>query len=141
MALPVPEAGLVIRFNYLWRREAARGAEHARYPRPCAIVVSRRVGNDGQTYVAVAPITHSDPGTSAKAMRLPPRVKEYLGLDDAPSWVIADEINEFVWPGFDLAPTETGEIAYGRLPPRLFRQLREMVLDVARAGGLGRVPR
>jgi len=141
VALPTPEPGLVIAFEYLWRREAEAGRETAKYARPCAIVLSRRLAGDGRTIVAVVPITHSSPAEGVRAIELPRRVKEHLGLDDQRSWVVTDELNEFAWPGFDLALTPGGEVAYGALPPRLFEQIRAAVLEAARAGGLGRVRR
>jgi mRNA-degrading endonuclease toxin of MazEF toxin-antitoxin module len=141
MALPVPEPGLVIRFNYLWRREQSLGRENARYPRPCAVVLSHRRAADGLTLVVVAAVTHTPPAAGARAVELPPRVKQSLGLDDARSWVVTDEVNEFVWPGFDLAPTARGDVAYGLLPPRLYETIRLAVLEAARAGRLGRVRR
>lgn len=140
-ALPTPEAGLVIRFNYLWRRERDQGRDNARYPRPCAIVLAHRRSSDGQVLTLVAPITHSPPTDYDRAIELPPQVKTHLGLDAHRSWVITDEVNEFVWPGFDLAPDAAGDIAYGFLPPRLYEKIRRSVLEAARDGRLGRVDR
>jgi hypothetical protein len=140
MALPAPEPGLVIWFNYLWRRERASGRDNARYARPCAIVLAHRDAGDGLVLVMVAPITHAQPDERA-ALQLPPRVKRHLGLDDQPSWIVTDEVNEFVWPGFDLAADEHGEVAIGYLPPRLFDDVRDAILASARSGRLGRVPR
>ncbi|MDP3868345.1 hypothetical protein [Phenylobacterium sp.] len=88
MALPKPEVGLVIRFNYLWRREHDQGRDNARYPCPCAIILSHRRAADGLTIVLVAPITHSAQAADRSALEIPPRVKEHLGLDDARSWVV-----------------------------------------------------
>jgi mRNA-degrading endonuclease toxin of MazEF toxin-antitoxin module len=141
MPLPVPEPGIVIRFNYLWRRESEEGRDNARYPRPCAIVLSHRRAADGLTIIVVAPITHSPPASTTRAVEIPPRVKLHLGLDAAKSWVIADEVNEFAWPGFDLEPDRNGEVAVGVLPPRLYERVRTLVLESARAGGLSRVQR
>jgi hypothetical protein len=141
MALPTPEPGLVIAFNYLWKRERDLGRDNARYPRPCAIVLTMRRAADGQTVVMVCPITHTSPSTDVRALLLPARVKQSLGLDDAPSWVITDEVNEFVWPGFDLARNEKGEVAYGLLPPRLFDRIRESLLEAARASALAQTLR
>jgi mRNA-degrading endonuclease toxin of MazEF toxin-antitoxin module len=141
MALPLPEPGLVIRFNYLWKREQDQGRENARYPRPCAIVLSHRRAADGGTVVLVVPITHSAPTPDTLALELPPRVKQHLGLDDALSWVVVDEVNEFAWPGFDLAPNSQGEVAYGLLPPKFYERVRVRVLESAQAGRLDRVPR
>lgn len=141
MAIPDPEAGLVIRFNYLWKREHELGRDNARHPRPCAIVLPHRRASDGLTMVLVAPITHSEPDADTQAVELPPRVKQHLGLDDARSWVVVDEVNEFAWPGFDLAPNPGGEIAYGHLPSKLYEKIRLRVLECAQAGALGRTVR
>ena len=91
--------------------------------------------------VVVVPITHAPPSPDTKALPLPPAVKRHLGLDEQPSWVVVDEVNEFVWPGFDLAANDRGEVAYGFIPGRLHRQIRELVLECARTGALGRVAR
>lgn len=141
MALPTPRPGLVIRFNYLWQREHTAGREHARYPRPCAIVLATRRAADGLLMVLVAPITHSAPLADTDAIELPPKVKQHLGLDDARSWVITDEVNEFAWPGFDLAPDAKGEVAYGLLPSRLYDKMRDRILRQVQARRLGRVSR
>jgi hypothetical protein len=141
MALPIPEVGLVIHFNYLWKREQRHGREVARYARPCAIVVAMRRGSDGALIVVVSPITHAPPDDDTTAIEVPPPVKRHLGLDEARSWVMTDEVNEFVWPGFDLQPNERGEIAYGMLPSCFFQRLRQAILDRASAGGLDRVRR
>lgn len=141
MALPVPEPGLVIRFNYLWKREDDQGRDNARYPRPCAIVLSLRRAADGLTLVMVAPISHSAPMPDTRALEMPAAVKRHLGLDDARSWIIVDEVNEFAWPGFDLAPDARGEIALGLLPPKFYEAVRRMVLESAQLGALGRVVR
>ena len=117
------------------------GLDNARYPRPCAIILSHRRATDGLTIVMVAPITHSAPAPDELALEIPSRVKQHLGLDDAPSWVVTDEVNEFAWPGFDLAPNQEGEIAYGIPPPKLYNKIRDMVLESARSGGLGRILR
>lgn len=58
MSWPDPEPGLVIRYAYLWRREAAMGREEGVKDRPCAIVAAVREETDGLR-VYVLPITHS----------------------------------------------------------------------------------
>ena len=142
MNLPAPEPGLVIAFNYLWRREYDAGLEHGRYPRPCAIVVAYRRSADGAQIVTVAPIITRDPGPDDVAVLIPPTVKRHLGLDaDRPSWVIVGEVNEFAWPGFDLETNARGAIAYGFGPGALHAKIREGVLAAARAQRLQRTPR
>ena len=142
MDLPAPEPGLVIAFNYLWRREYDAGLEHGRYPRPCAIVVAYRRAADGARIVTVAPITTREPGPDDAAVPIPAAVKRHLGLDaDQLSWVIVGEVNEFAWPGFDLEANARGEIAYGFVPRGLHAKIREGVLAAARAQQLRRTPR
>ena len=141
MTLPDPDIGLVIHFNYLWRREHEQGRDNARYPRPCAIVVARRQVSGGPTMVVVVPITHAAPTADTVAIEIPQTVKRHLGLDDQRSWIIADEVNEFAWPGYDLQPGTGGKVAYGYLPDRLFQRVRSALMESIRAGRLGRVSR
>ena len=141
-ALPEPEPGLVISFNYLWRRERDQGLEHGRYPRPCAIVVAVRPDPDGPRIVTVVPITTKPPLADQPAVEIPAAIKRHLGLDaDIPSWAIVDELNEFAWPGFDLEPSASGEIAYGFIPPKLYERIRLGLVEALRARRLGRVQR
>ena len=52
---------------------------------------------------------------------MPDDVKRHLGLDMAPQWIILDEINRFVWPGYDLRDVPaTGAASYGMLPRRRY---------------------
>ena len=139
MEIPRPEPGLVVHFNYLWNREHERGRDEARYPRPCAVILSYRRTADGTLVVLLAPITHSQPDDLA--VEIPRAVKAHLGLDDARSWVVLGEVNETAWPGYDLQPNARGEYAYGFLPPRLFNQIKAKVLDALRTRALTRVPR
>jgi hypothetical protein len=82
MAIPDPEPGLVVQFNYLWSREFDRGRREAHYPRPCAIVLSYRRAADGAMIATLAPITHSEPRPGDRAIEIPAAVKTQLGLDD-----------------------------------------------------------
>jgi hypothetical protein len=141
LAIPDPEIGLVIHFNYLWKREQDQGRDNARYARPCAIVVARRRQADGTVIVMVVPITHSAPDAETKALEMPAAVKQSLGLDDERSWIVVNEVNEFAWPGYDLQPNAKGQIAYGITPNRLYNRIRQLVLECAQSGGLGRVTR
>lgn len=131
MAIANPEPGLVVSYAYVWRREYEAGQEEGRKNRPCVIVLSVEKRNSG-TRVTVAPITHTPPQAGTPCLEIPLRVKQHLGLDDARSWVILDEVNEFMWPGYDLRPIpgKQGDVAYGFLPPRLFDQIRNGILDV-----------
>ena len=135
MALPAPYPGLVIRYAYLWQREAARGQEEGRKDRPCVIVLAvEEVA--GQMLVTVAPVTHRAPDDAAIAIEMPAATKRRLGLDDAASWIIANEVNRFAWPGPDVRPTPGGGMAYGLLPRGLFAELRTRLMALAREGRL-----
>ena len=141
MAIPDPEPGLVVHFNYLWSSEFDRGREEARYPRPCAIVLSYRRTADGATIAMLAPITHSEPRPDDQAIEIPQAVKKQLGLDDLRSWVMVDEVNESAWPGYDLQTNAQGQYAYGFIPPTLFRRIKAEMMQVLKASRLRRVPR
>jgi hypothetical protein len=141
MAIPDPEPGLVVHFNYLWSSEFDRGREEARYPRPCAIVLSYRRTADGATIAMLAPITHSEPRPGDRAIEIPQAVKKQLGLDDLKSWVMVDEVNETAWPGYDLQTNAQGQYAYGFIPPTLFRRIKAEMMQVLKASRLRRAPR
>jgi hypothetical protein len=125
MALPTPEPGLVISYEYLWGEQAAAGRETGVKSRPCVIVVAV-TREAGEIVVLVAPITHSPPRSGQAHVELPALVKQQLRLDRARSWAVTDELNRFVWPGHDLRvrSDEPSRFDYGFLPPALFRQIR-----------------
>jgi hypothetical protein len=127
MSFPDPVPGLVIRYSYLWSHEAEEGREEGAKDRPCAIVLSS-CDEKGRNKVIVLPVTHSRPKETQEAVELPPLVKRHLGLDDARSWVVVSEANEFVWPGPDLRPLPGEDVStcvYGMLPPRLFEHIKK----------------
>jgi len=142
VALPDPVPGLVIGYAYLWRDEALRGQEEARKDRPCVIVLFVR-NDEGRTVVTVAPITHTPPAHPDSAIEIPAATKRRLGLDGQRSWIVAADLNRFLWPGADLRPIRRGarDYAYGLLPPSLYRALRDKVLALAQAGRMALTPR
>ena len=143
MTLPKPEAGLVIRYSYLWLREHREGREEGTKDRPCAIVLALH-NHEGETQVLVVPVTHSPPGNSATALELPTVVKQHLGLDAERSWVVLSESNLFDWPGPDLrrvGDRDNSSVAYEFLPPRFFAELRRRFLALEAAARSTRVQR
>jgi hypothetical protein len=142
--LPAPEPGLVLRYSYVWRREADKGEEAGRKQRPCAIILSVQ-RQDGETIVYVAPVTHSPPQADWAGIQLPAAVKRRLGLDDAPSWVVTTEFNAFRWPGADLAvvtsDVEQREYFYGALPEAITTRLLELFRQNTRLGRVRAVKR
>ncbi len=137
MSLPVPRPGLVIRYAYLRESEAREGREEGIKDRPCAIVLV--VLREGEyPIVRVLAISHTAPGDAADAVEIPTPTKERLGLDSERSWVVLTEANDFIWPGPDLRPVpgrDPSTVAYGFLPPRFFRLLRERLQRRRRARG------
>ena len=57
---PAPRPGLVVRFSYLWKREADAGREEGVKDRPCAVVIAIE-GREAHPRVIVLPVTHSPP--------------------------------------------------------------------------------
>ena len=136
MALPKPVPGLVIRYSYLWRSEFLEGREEGQKDRPCAIIAAIRADDAGFTRVLALPITHREPSDERMAVEIPAKVKSRLELDEARSWVVLSEWNEFVWPGPDLRRLPGADdlsIAYGMLPPGLFAIIRDRFLSIAKS--------
>lgn len=112
----------MISYAYLWWHEHNRGQEEGRKDRPCVVVLAIDRPSGKSARVTVAAITHTPPGCESVALEVPPSVKRHLGLDDARSWIVLDEVNQFDWPGFDLRPISArdGSQAYGFIPPNLY---------------------
>ena len=142
MALPAPEPGLVLNYAYLWHDEHRAGHEEGRKDRPSVLVFMVTRQSDDATIVTVLPITHSAPVDPGDAIEIPLPVKNHLGLDDARSWIVIAEGNEFVWPGYDLRKVpKTDSYEFGFLPPRLFRQVRDAFVAFHQAGQVKTTPR
>ncbi len=142
MAFPEPVPGLVIRYSYLWHDEYLEGREEGEKDRPCAIIAAIRTDDNRDTRVLVLPVTHGPPADPDLAIEIPPRIKQRLQPDDARSWVVLSEWNEFVWPGPDLRRVPGSDaFAYGMMSPGLFASIRNAFLAVVRSRGASRVPR
>jgi hypothetical protein len=131
MPLPAPEPGLVICYEFLWSHEADAGNDQGEKKRPSVVVLATKI-KGSQTSVTVAPITHSEP-SGAHAVEVPAKVKQHLGLDGKRSWIICNELNEFVWPGYDLYPVPGGrrdQFDYGFIPPALYERVRDLILTL-----------
>ena len=136
-SLTEPRPGLVIRYAYLWRDEAARGQEEGKH-RPCAVVLAARRGPGDLLTAVVAPVTHAPPNNPKHAIEIPAQTKRRLGLDEARSWIKTDELNMFTWPGPDLRPIgrapDQGGFVYGLLPRNMIAGLIRNVRDRVREG-------
>jgi hypothetical protein len=130
VTFPEPKPGLVIRYAYLWASEADAGLEEGRKDRPCAVILIV-ADAENRRVVRVLPITHTPPRETDDALEIPHPTKQRLGLDDARSWVVLTEANDFVWPGPDLRPRIPGDpasIVHGYLPPSFMQVLRGRLL-------------
>jgi hypothetical protein len=121
-----PFPGLIVRYAFLWSDEVRQGRTEARKDRPCVVVLAVRPEGDQRIRVRVVPITHT-PQHPDRAVAVPSKVKRHLGLDADASWIVLDEVNEFVWPGVDLRPisrARPGVWTYGVLPQELFKEMQ-----------------
>ena len=130
-----PEPGDVIRYAYLWGREARAGRIEGVKDRPCAVVLSVVRSNE-ETQIVVAPITHAPPGAADEAIEIPFATKQRLGLDDERSFIVTTEVNVFTWPGYDIRPLKGGRIAYGALPESITRKVIDAILARSRTRSL-----
>jgi mRNA-degrading endonuclease toxin of MazEF toxin-antitoxin module len=130
---PDPEIGLVIRYDFLWSHEQAKGYAQGAKERPCVIVTAIARKTTGQIEILVAPITHAPPREGVTAIEIPVAVGRHLGLDDARSFIIADQANSLSWDDPGIAPVQPGvRWTYGRLPKALYDRLRAAMMDLAR---------
>jgi hypothetical protein len=144
MKITDPIPGLVLRYSYLWSREADAGEESGRKDRPSAVLMALQL-ESGELIAYVAPITHSAPATPFDGVTIPPAVKRRLGLDGVPSWVVTTEYNAFRWPGPDitaaLTDAEYDSFFYGVLPQRLMVEVISQFRDNLRRNNLRVVKR
>ena len=141
MAIPEPKPGLVIRYDYLWTREAERGGGQGKERPACLVAASD--ASAMPRFVVILPITHASPAGDVVGIEIPPKVCQAIGWDDAPSWVIVSEHNIDEWPNAGLAaiPGRPGVFSYGFIPPGLFARIKAKFLEIAEQGRGGSVRR
>jgi hypothetical protein len=141
VSLPEPRPGLVIRYDYLWTHEAAAGRDQGK-ERPACLVAAMD-SSVSPRFVVILPVTHTRPDKNTVGVEIPANVRQALGLDDAPSWVIVSEHNVDEWPNGGLAPLpgRPSVFSYGFIPPRLFAQVKAKFLQLYEKGQTGGVRR
>ena len=99
------QTGTVLRYTYLWARQATAGETEARKDRPVAVGV--RLARKSGDLILFFPITSKEPEASRFATEIPPSEKRQAGLDvDMRLWLILDEFNkDIVGQSFYLEPT------------------------------------
>lgn len=142
MPLPDLSIGLVVRYEYLWHRRAASGADTADKERPACVAFTFDDSEHGRS-VMLLPISRSEPTGDDVGIEIPQAVKGHLGLDRDRSWVIVSECNIDSWPSPDLRqiPERLGTFAYGHIPPRLFKIIRDAFVREFRARRVRQVTR
>lgn len=89
----VPHAGHVLRYPYLWARQAGQGETEGRKQRPCAVILALSSAK-GQTELRLCAITTQPPRRETHAVEVPEIEKRRAGLDGSVAlWVIVDEHN------------------------------------------------
>jgi hypothetical protein len=125
---------LVVRYDYLWVDAAALGRDQGK-DRPACLVAA---GDSASAphFVVILPITHTPPAGDTVGIEIPPKVRQAIGLDDAPSWVIVSEHNVDEWPNGGLAPIpgRPGIFSYGFISPGLFAQIKAKFLELSEKG-------
>lgn len=133
MALPPPKNGAIIHYGYLWKNEQQAGRTESTKNRPAAVILAHKSIGEERTMVFALPITHGTPYDPAVAVEMPPDVKHRLGLDGNRSWIICDEVNKFIWPGYDLRPIpgkNPNEWEYGMLGRDTYEKARDLFLQI-----------
>lgn len=89
------QTACVIRYPYLWVREAKRGETEGRKDRPVAVGV--RLGRADGDLLLLFPITSRQPDPATFAVEIPDVEKRRAGLQVALRlWVVLDEYNTHV---------------------------------------------
>lgn len=128
--------GCVIRFPYLWVREAERGETEGRKPRPVAVGV-RIARLRGEDLLVLFPITSQPPSSNRFAIEIPEMEKRRAGLDASLRlWIILDEYNQdVIGQSFYLKP----EPPLGHFSKAFFLPLmKEFITRRASARGVNR---
>jgi len=126
----------VIRFPYLWAREAVRGETEGRKIRPVAVGV-RISRQEGEDLLILFPITSQPPAPGRFAVEIPEMERRRAGLDvTVPLWIILDEYNQdIVGRSLYLEP----EPPLGRFSKAFFLPLmKDFIARRARARGVNR---
>jgi hypothetical protein len=134
MTSDAPQTGLVIRYQFLWPREHARGAEHGRKARPACVVVPLNVATKA---VVLFPLTTQEPSPDRLFLRVPDTERQRLRLrGSTATWLLLDEANSDVLPGSDHIEPITHDplvYAYGYFSQAFMRQVLRVLADAIRA--------
>ena len=103
------QVGQIIRYRYMWAKEAAAGRDAVRF-RPCIVIQVQPRGDHAD--VTVVPVTHT-PQHDSRFMLVPQALRGQLGLDGHDQYVVVSELNAFRAPTLDLAPEAAHTVTPG----------------------------
>jgi hypothetical protein len=112
----VPQVGDIVRFNYLWAREAEVGEESGRKARPVCVIV--RTATDPSA-LFLLPLT-SRPPAKTRAALVVPEIECKRGGLRSPCWIICDEYNRVT---MDLAHDFESLDAVGTFSASFLKQI------------------
>jgi hypothetical protein len=130
------QTAAVIRYPYLWSREANKGETEGRKHRPVAVGV--RIARGAGDLILFFPITTKQPERGRFAIEIPAIEKRRAGLDvDLRLWIILDEYNsDIIGQSFYLEPDPPiGQFSKAFFLPilREFIARRKSLREVSRA--------
>ena len=124
-----PRVGHVMRYPYLWARQAYSGETEGRKTRPCAVVLAI-ADQVGQTELRLCAITTQPPSPTNRAISVPEMERRRAGLDTGIDlWVILDEHNLDVYEqSFYIEP----QSHLGAFSPAFTKALQKGMIQVLR---------
>ncbi len=124
-----PKAGAVLRYPYLWARQAGIGETEGRKSRPCAVILAVR-NDKGKTELRLCAVTSQPPQAHTRAVEIPAIEKRRAGLDgDISLWVIVDEHNVDVFEqSYYIEPRST----VGQFSSAFTKELQAQMIVVLR---------
>lgn len=128
------ERGQVVRFHYVWKRQADAGEESGRKARPVCITV-RSEGNPGRLFLF--PITSQPPAAGKLALAFNQMECRRAGLT-FPCWIILDEYNLV---DLDKAYDFEGTKPIGIVSPAFLTEIARIIKQAAITGRLSGVKR
>lgn len=128
------EQGDVAEFHYLWHREAQKGEESGRKPRPICIVIKTSGNPD---VVFLFPFTSRPPLDGQLALTVPEIECRRIGLKP-PCWIILDEFNHVeMYKDYDFVSTEP----IGSVSAAFLREIATTIKQAAGASAIKAVKR